>query len=550
MKFNYFLILSLLLLSVGLPNVNATPTNACGGQQACFTTEVGSISGVLSAGNIIEAVLSNDGTIIGDTTSLSIKISTPSATTPVATYTQISLTGCTAGTAQTAATTPGGGYATFVYTNTYVLTAPTCTGVIHVVLVGGILATTFWNDYIGFSLKAVGEGDNQIRLCSASVLNAACNIPGVSLCDYTSEDTNTCNLLQSDEHNTLCAASMSFGSSTCTNPTLNTVISGQAAINICSSHLGQCNGIYINGTIQDINSGTINAVLSGTVTLDNHNCNGITTTCIAVGTTNHETIDSWPSLSVSITSWPSLNAVLSGTVILDSHNCNGITTTCIATGTTLTTPTPISGQAAINICSSHLGQCNGLYLNGTFQENININSWPALTVHQDALTGTVNVVNSGGESITFSNALTVHQDPLSGTVSVVNSGGQTLTVHQDPITGSLTVTPSGGEACGAVTVCHTDASLNGNISQNNTFNPNISLGLSNLVYVTIVTFILLIIAEREKDKWYYFFTMLGFTYLTIIMPTSLEALRVVTVAMAVVVLIRLTRTRKSESEQI
>lgn len=164
---------------------------------------------------------------------------------------------------------------------------------------------------------------------------------------------------------------------------------------------------------------------------------------VAGSSSQHLTIDAWPSLSVAVTSWPTLNlgggittaTTLSGTVNVGSWPTLTLAGTVnnVNSGSVAVHQDPLSGTVTLSP------------LSGT------------LAVHQDPVSGTLAVTNSGtvnhvnSGSIALTGALDVHQDPLTGVVTVNPLNG-TLTVHQDPVSGSLGITtfpavvPTGTEA--------------------------------------------------------------------------------------------------------
>lgn len=522
----YFSLIVIGVICIQLtPNSLATPSCNGGTDTSCYHLNLNNaIAGVIGGGDIESYVTYNhDVAESDDITHVSIGTNIGAAVTSgTVTYTTSDVSGCTVAsptTTQSSTTQSFQAWAVWKVT----LSGTHCSYIQEVKITGGITPTTVIDPLFVINIDSADSPHTQLTFF--------CNDTNTNSQAYSPASTN-CVTPQIDTHATLCGASTSFGSSTCATPTINAVLSGQAAINICSSHLGQCNGLFINGTINSniISWPTLNAVLSGTVILDNHACNGITSTCIATSTTlsTPTAISGQAAINIcsshlgqcngiyingtlqSVNSG-TLNNVLSGTVILDDHACNGITTTCIATSTTLSTPTAISGQAAINICSSHLGQCNGIYINGTQQQNIL--SWPTLN---DVLSGTVVLDNHNCNGITttciatstklneqLSGDLNTHQDQACGSVTHCQQD-----VHQD-------------QACGATITCKSSVNSTTNIANANmTFTSKISNTLQltpyNMLLIAIAFFA--IAAEVRGDALYWFIDIILSLYLLINRP--------------------------------
>lgn len=179
-------LISVLGATLFLPASAAAPTEACGGGQSCYGTEVGSsITTVLAAGNIRVAITHLDVQRIGDQGVVSVTATTPNSLgtgTVAMAVTPSSVVGCTTGTASTAGVSLGS-YGERSYSLPVTLTAATCSGLLHIVVSAGTVVTTIWDQYAAFSVKAVSVGDVQNRLCLASATNAACTIPEIAICN-------------------------------------------------------------------------------------------------------------------------------------------------------------------------------------------------------------------------------------------------------------------------------------------------------------------------------------------------------------------------------
>lgn len=202
------------------------------------------------------------------------------------------------------------------------------------------------------------------------------------------------------------------------------------------------------------------------------------------------------------------------------------------------------GVSIITITTSTV--CNDLVLSATLSGSL-------------TLAGTINVVNSGGQTISISSwptlvaalsgGLTITDDAngwsitstnaLSGTVNVVNSGGQTIAVSSWPslvaaLTGDLNVHQE--EACGATIPCQIDGDIGftGSFNFTNTGNTTIMPGFTeteefqHAMWLFLFFIFLIILAEWKKDMIYYLIAIVvGISVMSVIDTIGVPKLGVV-----------------------
>lgn len=445
-KLFYLSVLIIILIS-SLGVIDGTTNATCNGgiNTDCYHLNLNNaIAGIIGAGDIEQYVTYPHEAAEADSV-VHVGIGTfgPAITSVTITYTPTGFSGCTLGTAVTksAATTQ-----TFQGWVDYPITLRNteCSGYIEALLAGGVTPTTIMDTLIPVNILTKDSPQNVLTtLCDATSTTSknyntsttTCENPQIdnhnTLCGAsTSFGGTTCNLPQMDVHNTLCQASTSFGSTTCNTPQIdehntlcdattlfgsNTCNRVQMAINICSSHLNQCNGLYINGTIQDVNSGSITQ--SGTI---------------------HNVIDSWPILQQKL----------------------------------------ISGNMTVCLVTSNAGCGSAVNLN-------EINS------------GAITVTNAGGQSITVTSWPTL--------ITTLNQGT--------------------GQWCGATITCKSSMSVNSTTTianANITFASKVenSLKLSPYLLVMIAVAFLVVVAEYKGDAWYWIFAFLASLYLLILRPAT------------------------------
>jgi hypothetical protein len=492
MQLKTFLIV-LLLVSVGLPRSEASPTCNAGANTSCYHLSFNSLlAGVIGAGDL-EVYMTHPDTVSrsGSIFRIGIGVFSPAITSPVITYTAGGTSGCTTSAFTTTAISTTQTFQGWGDTQV-TMTSGQCSGYIEVKVVGGAVATTVADMLLPFSVYSNEPNDHlcsitdntcstptvnvdaETRWCANSVFGAACNVPisgsvtfecGASGTTISGIGSSSCLNPQIDNLNRLCAAS-TWGAS-CTTPTVN--LGGQIAVNVCSSHLGQCNGLYLNGSF--VESGTLHQIIDSWPTLLSKIISGNQTICLVTSPNGCGSAVSFNAVnsgtlnvvnsggqSISVTSWPQLQAVL-------------------------------SGQIAVNVCSSHLGQCNGIYVNGTINNvnsgsittpsHITIDSWPSLTSSVTE-SGTLNVVNSGSQAFSISSWPTLLSKIVSGnqTICLVTStGGCGSAVNlNNAVTGSLAVTNSGGQTISVSSWPQLQAVLSGTIgvSQSGSWNVGVT----------------------------------------------------------------------------
>lgn len=157
-------------------NVHAVPVSSCGGYQHCVQAEIASIGGVIGSGNIQSYTGYRDVSHIGDVSSFTNSLTTPSLSgTPTITYTISNLIGCTQANTVTQETTVSSTYEAFFYSTQFTLTDTTCTGQLRIVLTAGLVPQEIWDQLLGFTIQSSNDLETFNKQCETSTWNSECD---------------------------------------------------------------------------------------------------------------------------------------------------------------------------------------------------------------------------------------------------------------------------------------------------------------------------------------------------------------------------------------
>lgn len=158
-----------------------------------------------------------------------------------------------------------------------------------------------------------------------------------------------------------------------------------------------------------------------------------------------------------------------------------------------------------NVYSTSSTTCNDLItsLSGTITVADDIDGW---IIHQDSLSGTINIVNSGGQNITIDNWPEL-QAVISGEIDI----------HQDEACGATVITACQIDMTCLDDTCRSNVTI-GNISNeigNITNNPNLNLNFATLPLLLVAIAFFAVMGETRKDALYWFIAMILSIYLLI-----------------------------------